>query len=68
MEASQRTVLTSGDIPPDAMDYGDGYYIAQGVEPIGELRYCSCGPDGQRQFSNDLWQAEIYIQHMKHDN
>jgi hypothetical protein len=50
----------------DAMDYGDGFYITQGVEPIGEPRYCSCGPDGQKQFSNDLWQADIYIQHMKH--
>ena len=48
------------------MDYGDGFYIIQGVEPIGEPRYCSCGPNGQKQFSNDLWQADIYIQHMKH--
>ena len=51
-----------GNIPTDAMDYGDGFYITQGVELIGEPRYCSCGPDGQRH--NDLWQADI-IQHMK---
>ena len=49
------------------MDHGDGYYITQDVEPIGEPRYCSCGPNGRKQFSNDLWQAEIYIQHMKND-
>ena len=64
---SQKTAPTSGGIPIDAMDHGDGYYITQDVEPIGELRYCSCGPNGQKQFSNDLWQAEIYIQHMKND-
>ena len=65
MEPSPKTAPTSGSVPTDAMDYGDGFYITQGVEPIGEPRYCSCGPDGQKQFSNDLWQADIYIQHMK---
>ena len=65
MEPSPKTVLISGGIPSDAIDYGDGYYIAQSVEPIGEPRYCSCGPLGQRRFTNDLWQADIYIQQMK---
>lgn len=65
MVASPKIVPTSGAIPDDAIDYGDGYYISHGVEPIGEPRYCSCGPHGQRRFTNDLWQADIYIQQMK---
>lgn len=68
MEVLQKIARISGSIPIDAMDHGDGYYITQSVEPIGEPRYCSCGPNGQRQFSNDLWQAEIYIRHMKNDS
>lgn len=65
MEASPKTAPISGGMPTNAIDCGDGYYISQSVEPIGEPRYCTCSPDGQRRYSNDLWQAEIYIHQMK---
>lgn len=65
MEALQKTAPTFGQIPEGATDYGDGYYISQSLEPIGEPRYCSCSPYGAKRFSNDLWQADIYIHQMK---
>lgn len=65
MAASQKNAVTSGCVPTDAIDYGDGFYVTQSLEPIGEPRYCSCSPNGDRRFSNDLWQADIYIHQMK---
>ena len=65
MEASPRNAPISGAIPTNAFDCGDGYFITQGLEPIGEPRYCACSPDGHQRFANDLWQAEIYIHQMK---
>lgn len=55
-----------GKIPEGAIDCGSGYYITQDYEPCGELRYRSCSPGGAVcRYSNDLWQAQIYIGHLK---
>lgn len=54
-------------VPSNAIDCGDGYYIETGEEPgIGEVRYAACMPGGAIcRYSNDLWQAQIYIEQMK---
>ena len=53
-------------IPKDAIDCGDGFYIQLGYEPCGEVRYLSCSPNcAIGRYSNDLWQAQLYIDHMK---
>lgn len=54
------------DLPEGAIDCGDGYYITQDYEPCGEPRYCSCSPGGAVcRYSNDLWQAQIYVEHLR---
>ena len=54
------------DLPQGAIDCGDGYYITQDYEPCGEPRYCSCSPGGAVcRYSNDLWQAQIYVEHLR---
>jgi hypothetical protein len=54
------------DIPAEALDCGDGFFIVQEYEPCGEVRYRSCTPGGALcRYSNDLWQAQIYIEHFK---
>jgi len=58
---SQKTAVPTG-----AIDCGDGFYIEMGEEPIGEVRYAACMPGGSIcRYSNDLWQAQIYIEHLK---
>ena len=48
------------------MDCGDGFFIVQEYEPCGEVRYRSCTPGGAIcRYSNDLWQAQIYIGHFR---
>lgn len=67
----QKTVAPSGrdlerELPPGAIDCGDGFFIVQDYEPCGEPRYMSCTPGGAIcRYSNDLWQAQIYIEHFK---
>lgn len=67
----QRTVVPSGqdpkpEVPDGAMDCGDGFFIVQEYEPCGEVRYRSCTPGGAIcRYSNDLWQAQIYIGHFR---
>lgn len=53
--------------PDDAMDYGDGYYIETLHDnKLQEVYYRSCSPGGAIcRYSSDLWQAEIYIKHLK---
>ena len=71
VEPMQKTAVPSGPdpkptVPPDAIDCGDGFYILLGYEPCGEVRYMSCTPGGAIcRYSNDLWQAQIYIEHFK---
>ena len=62
MEDSQETAVPSG-----AIDCGEGFYIEMGEEPhLGEVRYAACMPGGAIcRYSNDLWQAQIYIEHLK---
>jgi hypothetical protein len=38
-----------------------------GEEPgIGEVRYAACSPGGAIcRYANDLWQVQIYIEHLK---
>mgnify|MGYP000085092598 CR=1 FL=1 len=69
-ETTPNTAALSGlslsAIPADATDCGDGFYIEQSTEPCGEPRYRSCSPGGAiGRYSNDLWQAQIYIEHLK---
>ena len=54
-------------MPTGAIDCGDGFYIEMGEEPgIGEVRYAACMPGGAIcRYSNDLWQAQIYIEQMR---
>ena len=62
MADSQETAVPTG-----AIDCGDGFYIEIGEEPgIGEVRYAACMPGGAIcRYSNDLWQAQIYIEQMR---
>ena len=58
--------LSLSGVPEGATDCGDGFYIEQSTEPCGEPRYRSCSPGGAvGRYSNDLWQAQIYIEHLK---
>lgn len=72
-ESSQKAAQPSGQtteyvIPEDAFDCGDGFYIEMSTEPIGEVRYRACMPNCSiGRYANDLWQAQIYIEHMKAD-
>ena len=69
MEASPKTALTSGEIPTDAIDCGNGYYIIQGVDARGEAIYKSCKPKGEVcRFSWDYWQAIMYVDQFKNAN
>jgi hypothetical protein len=53
-------------VPTGAIDCGEGFYIEMGTEPIGEVRYAACMPGGAIcRYANDLWQAQIYIEHLK---
>lgn len=53
-------------LPDGAIDCGDGYYILQDYEGNGDVRYRSCPPGGKAcRFTNDLWQAEIYMRQIK---
>ena len=69
-EATQSTAAPSGlsetGVPSGAIDCGGGFYIELGYEPCGEVRYRSCSPNcAIARYSNDLWQAQLYIEHMK---
>ena len=71
-ESSPKTAHASGStteyiIPEGAIDCGDEFYIEMSTEPgIGEVRYRSCMPNcAVGRYSNDLWQAQLYIEHMK---
>lgn len=72
-EPTQSTAAPSGqslehryEVPDGAIDCGDGFYIEIGNEQNGEVRYCSCSPNcAIGRYSNDLWQALIYIEHLK---
>lgn len=71
-ESSQKAAQPSGQttnyaVPDDAFDCGDGFYIEVSTEPgIGEVRYRACMPNCSiGRYANDLWQAQIYIEHMK---
>ena len=69
MVASPKTAPTSGEIPIDAIDCGDGYYIIQGVDGRGEAIYKSCKPRGEVcRFSWDYWQAIMYVDQFKNAN
>lgn len=62
MEESLRKIA----VPSGAIDCGDGYYILNELEPSGEPRCMSCSPGGAVcMYSNDLWQAHLYIEHLK---
>lgn len=67
----QKTAAPSGpspefDLPEGAIDCGEGFFIVMDYEPCGEVRYRSCTPGGAIcRYSNDLWQAQIYIEHFK---
>jgi len=63
---SREEVTVRYAVPAGAMDCGDGFYILTGEEPCGEVRYLSCSPHcAVGRYSNDLWQAQLYIEHMK---
>lgn len=54
------------EVPEGSIDCGDGFYIVTDLEPCGETRYLSCSPNcAIGRYSNDLWQAQLYIEHMK---
>jgi hypothetical protein len=48
----------------DHMDRGDGRWIDVLDDPSGEPLYQACGHGGTIcRMTNDLWQAEIYVQY-----
>jgi hypothetical protein len=55
------------DVPQGAWDCGEGYFIETLYDDhLGEPYYRSCSPGGAIcRYSSDLWQAEMYIKHLK---
>lgn len=53
--------------PKGAWDCGEGYFIETLYDDrLGEPYYRSCSPGGAVcRYSSDMWQAEIYIKHLK---
>jgi hypothetical protein len=48
----------------DHMDRGEGRWIDVLDDPSGEPLYQACGHNGTIcRMTNDLWQAEIYVQY-----
>jgi hypothetical protein len=55
------------DVPQGAWDCGEGYFIETLYDDrLGEPYYRSCSPGGALcRYSSDLWQAEMYVKHLK---
>ena len=55
------------DVPQGAWDCGEGYFIETLYDDrLGEPYYRSCSPGGAIcRYSSDLWQAEMYVKHLK---
>lgn len=53
--------------PIGRIEYDDGFYIETLTDlRTGEPMYRSCCPGGAIcRYSSDLWQAEIYVQHLR---
>jgi hypothetical protein len=53
--------------PIGRIDYDDGFYIETLIDSrLGEPMYRSCTPSGDIcRYSSDLWQAELYLQHLR---
>jgi hypothetical protein len=53
--------------PIGRIDYNDGFYIETLIDSrLGEPMYRSCTPSGDIcRYSSDLWQAELYLQHLR---
>jgi hypothetical protein len=53
--------------PIGRTEYDDGFYIETLTDQrTGEPMYRSCTPGGGIcRYSSDLWQAELYVQHLR---
>jgi hypothetical protein len=59
--------LQANAAPIGRIDYDDGFYIETLIDSrLGEPMYRSCTPSGEIcRYSSDLWQAELYVQHLR---
>jgi hypothetical protein len=59
--------LQANAAPIGRIDYDDGFYIETLIDcRLGEPMYRSCTPSGAMcRYSSDLWQAELYLQHLR---